>query len=230
LLHIDHASLLAYVEQLLNASDLQEGVLKIIITRGVGGRGYRLPEHAALTYCLAVFPSLAIPAYQQGVKVRVCQQVLASSPSLAGMKHLNRLEHILARAEWQGDDYAEGLLLSESGNLIEATASNVFLVRDGQLFTPDLTLAGVAGIMRRLIVAELAPAMGVSVLVASLTLADVELADEVFVCNSVVGIWPVLAVTGVERQSFPLGAITQALQQLLEVHLASCSRQSSVNL
>jgi 4-amino-4-deoxychorismate lyase len=84
--------------------------------------------------------------------------------------------------------------------------------------------------MRRLIIAELAPAMGISVLVASLSLADVELADEVFVCNSVVGIWPVLAVTGVESQRFPLGAITQALQQSLEVYLASCSRQSSMNL
>lgn len=227
-LPIDYAELLVYREQLLNACDLQEGVLKIMITRGAGGRGYRLPESVVLTYCLVVFPLMVASAHKQGVNVCVCQQVLANTPSLAGLKHLNRLEYILARSEWQGDDYAEGLLLNESGNLIEATASNVFLVRDGKLLTPELRLAGVAGVMRSLIVQKLAPAMGISVVVASLTLSDLELADEIFVCNSIVGIWPVLTVAGVNRLEFSLGVITQALQQSLEVYLASCSRQSSV--
>jgi 4-amino-4-deoxychorismate lyase len=124
------------------------------------------------------------------VDVRICEQRLSTNKSLAGMKHLNRLEQILARAEWQ-DEYAEGLLMDESGNLIEATVSNLFAVKNNQLYTPDLSLCGVAGIMRRTVMEVLAPTLSLKVEVAAMSLDCVRCADELFLCNSVYAIWPV---------------------------------------
>ncbi len=106
------------------------------------------------------------------------------------MKHLNRLEQILARAEWQ-DEYAEGLVMDDSGNLIQATVSNLWTVKNKQLYTPDLTFCGVAGIMRRTILENLAPQLALNVEVGAMSLDFVCSADELFLCNSVYGIWPV---------------------------------------
>lgn len=219
---LDCARLANYLVQLLDLSGLHEGVLKVTVSRGAGGRGYRLPEPVSPTYCLAVFPPAEKGSNQAGITVRVCQQRLARSPGLAGIKHLNRLEQILARAEWQDDTYAEGLLLDEAGNLIEATASNLFLVCENRLLTPDLERCGVAGVMRRVILEQLAPLMAVSVRVTQLSLKDLASADEVFLCNSVAGITPVLRVVGERELRFPSGSITAQLQQALSSFL--CSR------
>lgn len=219
-LPVDIDLLTHYLSQLLAIGDAQNGVLKITITRGTGGRGYRLPESTKLTYCIAIFPSSGSVSNQAGVQVRVCRQTLAEAPNLAGIKHLNRLENVLARAEWQDNNIAEGFMLTEAGQLIEATASNIFIVQAGCLLTPDLSRAGVAGIMRAVILTQLAPTLNLTVKIIPLTLADLNSADEVFVCNSVFGIWPVLGITGIEREHFLQGPITRRLQQALAAYLA----------
>src|SRR5690606_12748827 len=109
-----------------------DGILKIIISRGEGTRGYRPAEKISPTYCLIFSPSPIDGGNKKGVAVRVCQQRLGANPVLAGIKHLNRLENVLARAEWRDDHFAEGLLLDEKGDLIEATASNVFIFHSGE--------------------------------------------------------------------------------------------------
>ena len=214
--------LLQYRDELLQkvlASDLDAAVLKITITRGIGGRGYRLPQQVSPTYCLGVFPGLPLSSsqYLQGVAVRICNQRLPQSPALAGMKHLNRLEHILARSEWC-DEFDEGLLLDESGSVIEGTMSNLFAVIDGGLITPNLTQAGVAGIMRRLIIEQFAPELGVKVVVQSLDLKTIASAQELFLCNSVFGIWPVTLLVTEPPLSFVVGSVTRNLQRSLEVN------------
>lgn len=218
---LDNGRLIDFLTQLLKVSGVREGILKIIISRGVGGRGYRLPETTLPTYCLAIFESSPNQTNQQGIDVRICHQRLSLNPGLAGIKHLNRLEHILARAEWQDDRYAEGLLLDAAGNLIEATASNFLMVRDGQLLTPDLSLSGVAGVMRRIIIEQLAPSLSLPVQIKQLTLVDIRTADEIFLCNSVYGIWPVLSVVEESELQFPLGDVTVQLQRALKHFLQS---------
>lgn len=218
---LDTTRLADYLLQLIELSGLREGVLKVTVSRGAGGRGYRLPEQSDPTYCLAVFPPAKTDAGQKGIAVRVCQQRLAHNPSLAGIKHLNRLEQILARAEWQDDTYAEGLMLSETGDLIEATASNLFLVRKNSLLTPDLACSGVAGVMRQVILEQLAPLLPVPVHVTQLTPTDLASADEIFLCNSLMGITPILRVVGERELRFPLGPITARLQQVLDAFLHS---------
>ena len=117
--------------------------------------------------------------------LRLCQLRLARQPRLAGIKHLNRLENVLARSEWTDPQIQEGLLLDSQSEVIECTKSNLFLVRDGRLSTPLLDQCGVAGALRAWVM-ERTPVETVR-----LSLEQVLSADEVFVCNSLAGIWPV---------------------------------------
>jgi 4-amino-4-deoxychorismate lyase len=206
----------------LSDANIAQSVVKITLTRGVGGRGYRLPDQIAPTYCIGIFPCapLQTEQYRNGVVVRICDLRLSQAPALAGMKHLNRLEHILARAEWQ-DEFAEGLLLDAQGRVVEATVSNLFVVKNNQLYTPDLSVAGVAGIMRKNIIERLAPALGLACQIVDMELDFVRGADEIFLCNSVYGIWPINQLTD-DRESmvathnrYTNHQIARALQQQL---------------
>lgn len=205
----------------LKDGQIEHAVIKVTLTRGVGGRGYRLPDNVSPTYCIGVFPGnqLQTEQYCNGVAVRICNLRLSQTPALGGMKHLNRLEHILARAEWQ-DEFAEGLLMDAQDRVIEATVSNLFAVKHNQLFTPGLSTAGVAGIMRRTIIEKLAPTVGLDCHVLDIGLDFLFAADEIFLCNSVYGIWPVNVVTDDRRAiasefHFPNHQITNMLQQQL---------------
>ncbi|HWV15972.1 MAG TPA: aminodeoxychorismate lyase [Cellvibrio sp.] len=209
-----------YVQLLLAqmpAQELVAATLKIIVTRGEGGRGYRLPDKVQPTLCIGIFPAAHYPEHyaSRGVTVRLCQQRLGCNPALAGLKHLNRLEHILARAEWCDEAIAEGLLLDGNDHLIEATISNLFIVKNATLLTPDLSEAGVAGVMRRFILESLVPQLGLRAGIKKLTLDDLLSADEVFLSNSVFGIWPVAELLGDSPRNFFHGEITRKLQALL---------------
>lgn len=191
---------------------IDRGVLKIILTRGVAGRGYRADAAAEPTRVLSLssWPEHPAAWAQEGVSVRWCQTRLASQPRLAGLKHLNRLEQVLARAEW-GDDYAEGLMRDEAGNLIEGTVTNVFLVEAGALHTPEVVRCGVDGVMRATVL-ELAAGLGIACRVGLVTPAQLDRADEVFLTNSLIGLWPVQRI---EKRSYGIGQTTRQIQTAL---------------
>lgn len=170
---------------------VMRAVMKIIVTRGASGRGYRPPERSEPTriFMLTDWPDHADHYRAQGIDVTLCRTRLARNPRLAGIKHLNRLEQVLARSEWQ-DEYQEGLLLDTEGHVVEGTMSNVFVIRDGALHTPDLRRAGVAGIMRERVL-EAAHEMDVAAHVRALRCSDINTAEALFFCNSLIGIWPV---------------------------------------
>jgi 4-amino-4-deoxychorismate lyase len=193
-------------------------VAKIILTRSATGRGYRADASATTTRIVQCLPWPAYPsaADSEGVAVRWCETRLARQPRLAGMKHLNRLEQVLARAEWQ-DDYAEGLMCDTDGLVIEGTMTNLFLVRaDGTVVTPDLSQSGVAGVMRAQILDSVA-AMGMTCVVQAVTTDVVESAQELFLTNSLIGIWPIRRI---EARHYVVGQISQTLQAAL--HAADC--------
>lgn len=173
---------------------LDTGVLKIIITRGQGGRGYHPQRNSSPSRILSShdWPDYPQEYYTEGVTLKICDTRLGLNPALAGIKHLNRLEQVMARAEWD-DEYAEGLMLDMNNHVIEGTMTNVFVVKNGILHTPDLSACGVAGIARAEVL-DIAQALSVSAKIRTLGLADIHEADEVFVCNSVAGIWPVRQV------------------------------------
>lgn len=200
-------------ELLAFAAELRHGVAKLIVTRGDGLRGYAPPQDARCRRILSGNPAPAYPARHRldGIHLYPCATRLAEQPRLAGLKHLNRLEQVLARAEWQDPRYAEGLMCDLSGRPIEGVFSNLFVVRDGELLTPALTRCGVAGVMRAEIL-DRAAAAGIATRVCDLEFAELTAADEVFLCNSQYGIWPVVAF---ETHVWPVGELTRKLQLLL---------------
>lgn len=174
-----------------------QGVIKIILTRGSGGRGYRPPEVQSptrLVYC-SEWPGYSGVLSRSGVRVRICKIRLGQNPVLAGLKTLNRLEQVLARAEWSDPDISEGLMLDVQGNLVEGTMSNLFVVHGERLTTPELGNCGVSGIMRE-VVMEQASRLSLSLSEENLTLLDLASADGLFLSNSLIGIWPVREVEG----------------------------------
>lgn len=193
-----------------------EGVLKIIVSRGVGARGYRSEPTATATRVLALYPMPHYPAEYNalGVRVRVCATRLATQPLLAGIKHLNRLEQVLARQEWDDVGIAEGLMLDSDDNVIEGTMSNIFMVQHGTLYTPNLDRCGIEGIMRKRVL-ERARMLRISTHLTSLRITALLQADELFLTNSVIGIWPVRELAGT---AFSPGPLTQQLSASLSGH------------
>lgn len=204
-------------EVLAYAAALGDGVLKLILTRGDSLRGYGLNPGAPVRRILqGSAPATYPPGHGvEGISLFPCATRLAEQPLLAGLKHLNRLEQVLARAEWQDADHAEGLMLDMSGRVIEGVFSNLFLVRNGLLLTSDLSRCGVAGVMRAELLAQ-AKALGIPVVVADISVEQLRQADEVFVCNSVYGIWP---VRGCAAMSWPVGPLTRKLQGIVRALL-----------
>lgn len=184
------------------------GVLRITISRGQGPRGYAVPRNPEPT---RVVQFGAMPdglPHTKPVWVRMCDFRLGLQPQLAGIKHLNRLEQILARAEWSDEAIAEGLLFDQDGWMVEATASNLFLVSDKHLYTPRLDRCGVAGVVRSAVLA-VAEQQGISYSVERLSAGALSSADEVFLTNSVFGLRPVTMAAQHEWEA--PGPITQSL-------------------
>ncbi len=192
----------------------ERAVLKIIWTRGPGGRGYAPHGTEMPTRIVARYPAPEYPrGYRDmGIRTRWCAHRLGLNPTLAGIKHLNRLDQVLARGEWQDPDIAEGFVCDLEGRLISATMSNVFLVRNQRLQTPDLRNCGVAGIARERIL-ELARSHNVHCTLTETTPQDLLDADEVFVCNSVNGVWPVRSL---DTRQWSSGELTRFFAHQLE--------------
>ncbi len=186
---------------------------KIVVTAGPGPRGYRRAANVATLHRVGAFAArpLAREHYAKGVTVRVCQTRIAAQPRLAGMKTLNRLEQVLARAEWTDPAIFEGLQLAADEHVICGTMSNVFIVTAGQVATPALTQGGVAGIMRQEVLSVLA-AHETDCAVRNISLAELKAADEVFLTNSQFGLLPVQQL-GSRR--FAAGATTRNLMASL---------------
>lgn len=187
-------------------------VLKLIVSSGAGGRGYLTPEPAMPVRILMLTD---MPEYQgtpdQGIRARWCQTRLACQPLLSGIKHLNRLEQVLARNEWRDPDIREGLVCDTRGFVVEGTMSNLCFIRDQRFCTPALEQSGVSGIIRNLLL-QLAPEQGLRVEIDNYTPLDVESADELFVCNSLIGIWPIIQLG---ERSYAHGRYTHHLQSAL---------------
>lgn len=199
--------------ELSQAADGQgRAVLKLMITRGSGGRGYRPPDNPVPTRLLLRYPWPDYPASWQdhGITLRICTTRLGSHPALAGLKHLNRLEQVLARAEWSDSDgIQEGLMLDGEGTVVEGTMTNVFAVTaEGVLVTPDVSRAGVYGVMRRHIL-EQADKAGIPAAVRRLSLTELPGMRELFVCNSIIGVWPALRLG---EQRYETGPVTRRAQ------------------
>lgn len=198
---------LAVVQAQLQAWGWSSATVRLTLTRGQGPRGYAPPDDAT--------PRIVISATRLDTDngempapagLVTAQTRWGSQPQLAGIKHLNRLEQVLARREWQGDAYDEGLLCDYEGNLIEGTMNNLFIVtHQGDLVTPDLSFSGVAGVCREFII-EFARSRGM--VVKEQAVSDLDVA-EIFLCNSVNGVWPVIEYEG---RVWDIGPVTTLIR------------------
>lgn len=191
------------------AREAGQGVLKLVCSRGAGGRGYAPDSIAPVAWQLTVHP-LPQRAPPDGLALRWCDTRLARQPLLAGLKHCNRLEQVLARAEWNAADTQdrvadEGLMRDTQGDVVCATSANLFVLRHGQWETPGLEHCGVAGVCRGVLLEALQARD------TALSPHEVERADAVFLCNAVRGILPVARLAGRAWAPHPAVARAQAL-------------------
>ncbi len=192
-------------------------VLKVLYTRGAGGRGLEPPESPLPTRVLMRLPWPDHPPewVQRGVRIFTCRTRQMSGAALDGrIKSMNQLNHIAARLEWQDPEIAEGLLCDLSGRVIEGTVSNLFAIQSGVLLTPDLAGAGLPGVTRRRIL-ELADELGIPAHETDLYREDLQEMEELFLTNSVIGVWPIREHEGRNLPQAP-GPITTRLREALE--------------
>jgi 4-amino-4-deoxychorismate lyase len=167
--------------------DNGDDVLKLLVVRGGNARGYA-PATGAEPACQLSRHVLPVAPSPDGLRLHWCETRLAAQPALAGLKHCNRLEQVLARAESDAAGCDEGLVRDGDGHVVSATSANLFVLREGRWHTPPIDRCGVAGTCRM----HLLPAL--DAIEARLSVADVEGADAIFLCNAVRGILPVASV------------------------------------
>lgn len=210
-IELQESLLEAYFKQALAALP-DDGVLKLTVTAGNDSSGYRRfgAGGEGSSYC---FQFRQLPAPRQPLLLQLCDYRLPLNPVLAGVKHLNRLDQVMAARELRGD--SEGLLLDSENRVVESLSGNLFCLLDGQWVTPDLSFSGVRGVMREYLLDEIFPVLGLSVKQARFGLQELVAAQAVFICNAVRGIEPVSTIVG-HRAWSDLGVVSDIRFQLLE--------------
>lgn len=177
------------------ASGHADGVLKLLLARGPGGRGYASVPNAPSDWQLSLHALPAVPT--EPLRLHGCETRLALQPALAGIKHCNRLEQVLACAEVERAMCDEGLLRDTDGNIVSATSANLMVLADGGWITPPVDQCGVAGVLRGWLLEQ-----GL-VQAANVSPSQLESAEALALCNAVRGILPVRAVDGLAFAPHP---------------------------
>jgi len=195
-----------------------DATIKLIVTRGVAARGYnpQLASTASVILQAHSYDSRA-STWRDGADVTLCRMRLADQPALAGIKHLNRIENVLARGEW-GQEFNEGLMLSQQGDVIEGTMSNVFFIEGGMdggwiLHTPVIKRCGVAGVMRRVVLQTVASRLGMNVRESAITQQRALEFSAGFLTNAIIGIWPIKSLCG---RPFDIVPAIRAIQHAVD--------------
>lgn len=192
-------------------AETSDATAKLIVTAGIGERGYARPKELTPSVRARLFPAKLIPAghYIDGVEVQICATRIAEQPALAGLKSLNRLEQVLARMEF--DTAFEGLMCDAANRVICGTMSNVFIVDKHEIATPSLHRCGVEGVARAEIL-ERARAERMHVDIRDVTIDECLQADELILSNSQFGLLPVRRIGD---RSFEQRAAYEQLRNLL---------------
>ena len=208
---------IATLVQGLTPEQRQSGIVKIIVTAGSGGRGYASPTVAEATPRIIAqyfpLPDDLQVQRQQGTSLTECDYRLPLNPILAGIKHLNRLDQVMARAEW-AKEYDDGMMFSADDCLIETTRANLFIKLSSGWVTPSLDQAGVRGVMRELLIDKLFASVGLKVQQTTVSREQLASASELFTCSSVRGIVPVTST--LSAGTLAIGSDTRLLQSALQ--------------
>ena len=183
------------INKFLKKIKTKKFILKIIISRGEGGRGYNFPKKIQPTRILGIYdwPEYPKENFIYGINMGICNTKISTQPILSKIKHLNRLEQIIARSEWKTKKISESIMLDIDGNVIEGTMSNIFGVKNNIFYTPILKYGGIEGVMRKVIL-ELLKKKGEKHKIKKIKLKEFLNFDEIFICNSIFGVWSVKKV------------------------------------
>ncbi len=184
-----------YKDKILNKANrlgIKKGILKLLITRGEGMRGYKFEKNMNPTIIFLAFPfsDYSDDFFQVGVTAEFCESYITSNRNLAGLKHLNRLDSVLARAEWNNEKIFEGMFIDEKKNIVEGTMTNIFFVKGKTLFTPRLLDYGINGIMRE-VVLENYDKFFDKLKITEIKKTSINEFDQMFLTNSLLKIVPV---------------------------------------
>jgi len=185
--------------------------LRLTLTRGPGAGGYApppMPTPTRITQWVGA-PDRPTAWWRDGVAVRFCRTRLAVQPALAGIKHLNRLEQVMARGEWDDPAIAEGLMEATDGRVIEATSSNLLMDRGDALCAPRTDDCGVDGVMQNWLL-ERASEQGARIERTSIQRNDLWQASGLMLVNSLIGLWPVRTLAGRPLPRSPWASRLQA--------------------
>ena len=190
---------------------IKNGVLKILITRGVGGRGYKFEKDISPTIIFLSFPPRKIDkdTLNTGVKLRFCEFPMFENSILAGFKHLNRIDSVMARSEWEDDEFFDGVMLDNSENIIDGTMTNLFFSKNRVLYTPMIKNSGINGIMRQVVI-DNAKLFYNDICEIEIKKNNISRFDEMFVTNSVIKILPVAHLGNKEFE------ITDATREMVD--------------
>jgi len=172
-------------------------IVKVIITRGVRNRGYSFDKQDKTSTRIIYrddLPNIPVDYYRQGISLTKCEYLLPDNKQLAGIKHLNRLDQVMARSEWE-NEFQEGIMLANDGRVVEGTMTNIFIESNQQWITPKLENSGILGVMRQWVMRNCFHAE-IECVEKDIKLSELQNAQSIFVCNSVVGIWPVTKFEG----------------------------------
>ena len=181
-----------YKNKILTAAqkkDIYEGILKIIITRGVGGRGYSYENNMKPTIIFIVFPN-ATPKQIESVNVKICKSTISNNVDISGLKHLNRLDSVQARSEWNNKNIFEGIFIDNNENILEGTMTNIFFVKNKSLVTPSIISSGINGIMREVVLVYGKKFFN-EIIIREIRRHEIENFDGMFLTNSIIKVLPV---------------------------------------
>ncbi|MBT8127949.1 MAG: aminodeoxychorismate lyase [Gammaproteobacteria bacterium] len=207
------------IDAVLRTSAEARSVIKLLLTRGGSQRGYRYQAgQVATRICMGYpWPAHVAQWQRQGIRARFCRIPASINPHLAGIKSLNRLENVLASAEL-GREFDEGFLCDSAGHVVEGTMSNVFVVIDDTVVTPDLSRCGIAGIMRQLII-DSADEIGIGIEIGQLCRDDLLNSEEIFISNSVIGL---CVLKQLEQQRYDRHMTAEAIRSRLKTKILTC--------
>lgn len=204
------------IDDLKDKSKLfDSAVLKLVITRGESQRGYLPPATSQINTLLAFSEKNNSEDINAGVSLCFCHTQLGINPLLAGIKHLNRLEQVLAKKESHERGYEDGLVSDIDGNIIEATSANLFLWKKTKLITPDLQRCGIDGVVRQLVF-QIARKMNIPVEIRNISKNDCKNADALFLSNSLAGIIPVESIedTRFDKDNWPQDLYSEVMKHV----------------
>lgn len=205
-------------EEIRALADGESCVIKLILTRGVRDRGYAY-DACDLTYTRIIdknpLPDSNVEYALNGINLTLCQHQIPHNKKLAGIKHLNRLDQIIGRSECPAG-YQEAAMMDSNGYLVEGTMSNIFMLADGIWHTPGLEHCGINGVMREFIIRH-ANDLDIITNVEDIMPEDMQNADALFVCNSIIGIWPVARYN---EKKYLVHADVKRIQQYLHNHVS----------